>query len=420
MTSTTFWKYAIILVAALLFVAPNILAVSPNTQEEAIASLMANDWRQKRETVIVDPILSEVARARARDMADRNYFSHVNPDGVGPNYLVERAGYDLPDWWGGSITANNIESIAAGYTTAQEVWNAWLGSPTHRTHLLGENAFYAEQTAAGFGYAYNANSYYKNYWVVLTAPPESASYADFDANGSLDMIVQNQSTGRKLFWLLSGTSLDRWVYLPTWTADFVVTGAGDFDGDGNGDVVVQNRETGDKIVWYFRDTDYLRYSRLPLWTADLQISAVGDFNGDDHPDLALENRSTGTKLVWLMENVSIKSWYYLPTWNSFWNICAAGDLDGDGYSDVILQNSLNGARVAWLLRGSTYLGFANLPEWNSNWKVCGANDYDKDGNVDIVVQDSKSGAKSIWLMNGLIFRSSVSLPTWSPSIEIMW
>jgi uncharacterized protein YkwD len=95
-------------------------------------------------------------------------------DGYGPNYLVAQAGYDLPDWWSDSKDANYIESIAAGYSTAQAAWEGWLNSSSHRTHVLGENDFWAEQTNYGMGYVYIAGSPYGHYWVFITAPPEGS------------------------------------------------------------------------------------------------------------------------------------------------------------------------------------------------------------------------------------------------------
>ena len=117
-------------------------------------------------------ILAQVAREHAEDMAARDYFNPVNPDGFGPNYLVEQAGYELPDWYSQALDANNIESIAAGYTTPEAAWNGWLASPGHRTHVLGEDSdFFADQTNYGIGYAFAPGSQYTHYLVFISAPP---------------------------------------------------------------------------------------------------------------------------------------------------------------------------------------------------------------------------------------------------------
>jgi uncharacterized repeat protein (TIGR02543 family) len=126
---------------------------------------------QQRPFLKLDPTLSEVARQRAQDMAQRDYFAHVDPDGNGPNYYVEQAGYDLPELYGDSRSGNYIESIAAGRPTAGATWNDFMASPPHKTHLLAEDPFYQEQTSYGIGYAYDASSKYRYYWVVITAPP---------------------------------------------------------------------------------------------------------------------------------------------------------------------------------------------------------------------------------------------------------
>jgi uncharacterized protein YkwD len=150
----------------------NPTACSLNAQEQAVASLAINHPDQGRKTLDCHPILARVARERALDMGKRGYFSHTNPDGYGPNYLVRQAGYQLPSWWSSEPTTNYIESIAGGYPTPEAAWQAWLNSPGHRRHVLGENEFWAEQTNYGIGYAYVAGSPYRHYWVFITAPPE--------------------------------------------------------------------------------------------------------------------------------------------------------------------------------------------------------------------------------------------------------
>ena len=141
-----------------------------NKQAEAIANLATNDSEQERPQMICNPILARVAYEKALDMGTRNYFGHVNPDGFGPNYLVNQAGYNLPAWWGNDLDTNYIESIAAGYSTPAATWNQWRASGGHRTHVLGLNNFWREQIYYGIGYAYVPGSRYGHYWVFITAP----------------------------------------------------------------------------------------------------------------------------------------------------------------------------------------------------------------------------------------------------------
>ncbi|MFN8445933.1 MAG: CAP domain-containing protein [Caldilineaceae bacterium] len=147
------------------------LVYTPNEEEQRIAELMKTAPGQQRSELHYNEILSKVARQRAQDMAQRCYVAHVNPDGVGPNFLVSQAGYLLPSFYPQVNNANNIESIGAGQTTPEQAWEAWLNSPHHRTHVLGTDPFFAAQTDYGIGYAYKADSPYIYYWVIMTAQP---------------------------------------------------------------------------------------------------------------------------------------------------------------------------------------------------------------------------------------------------------
>ncbi len=116
-------------------------AVTLLPQEQAIADDMVGNSDQGRPYMVLDPIIEAVARARAEDMATRNYFSEVNPDGVAANYLLTQAGYKLPSWWSTAPATNYVESIAAGSSDPATIWTAWMNSPPHKEHLLAQNSF---------------------------------------------------------------------------------------------------------------------------------------------------------------------------------------------------------------------------------------------------------------------------------------
>jgi uncharacterized protein YkwD len=132
---------------------------------------MESDPEQGRPSLTCQPILAGVARARAEDLARRGYFSHTNPEGLGPNYLVRQAGYILPAFYPTAPDANSIESLGAGAATPEAAWRNWMNSPPHRAHILGLQPFYAEQVELGIGHAFEPNSQYRHYWAVITARP---------------------------------------------------------------------------------------------------------------------------------------------------------------------------------------------------------------------------------------------------------
>jgi uncharacterized protein YkwD len=87
--------------------------------------------------------LTTAAQAKANDMAARDYWSHVTPDGQQPWVFIDNAGY--------SYQAAG-ENLAYGFGTSDQIIDAWMNSPEHRANIL--NASYQD---VGFGIINIAN-----------------------------------------------------------------------------------------------------------------------------------------------------------------------------------------------------------------------------------------------------------------------
>lgn len=74
--------------------------------------------------------LDKAAQAKADDMAARDYWSHITPDGKTPWSFVAASGYNYQ-------TAG--ENLAYGFSTASSVITGWMNSPEHRANLLGSS-----------------------------------------------------------------------------------------------------------------------------------------------------------------------------------------------------------------------------------------------------------------------------------------
>jgi uncharacterized protein YkwD len=72
-----------------------------------------------------DEGLAGVARSHSADMAARDYFSHVSPEGLDPFQRAAAAGQTA-----------RAENIAAGQPTAAGVMDSWMSSPGHRANIL--------------------------------------------------------------------------------------------------------------------------------------------------------------------------------------------------------------------------------------------------------------------------------------------
>ncbi len=73
-----------------------------------------------------DDRLRAAARGHSEDMAARQYFSHISPDGKTPWDRAEEAGYGSP----------SAENIARGYDDPGTVVEAWMNSDGHRDNIL--------------------------------------------------------------------------------------------------------------------------------------------------------------------------------------------------------------------------------------------------------------------------------------------
>ena len=97
--------------------------------------------------------LAGAANSHTRNMANGNFFDHLDPDGRTPGDRAELAGY---------IAKNIGENIAAGLDTPRKVVDGWLASPGHCATLM--NPQFRDLGAA---YAMDPKSDAGIYWTGL-------------------------------------------------------------------------------------------------------------------------------------------------------------------------------------------------------------------------------------------------------------
>ena len=139
------------------------------SQEEMdfFEAIKYND-NQNRMKFIVNATLNDVAHDYACQMANENFFSHTDPRGIASNQRVINSGHTLPSHY--EVKGNNVESIAAGYSTVASVVQGLFESPEHLKHLSGSNDFFLKQTQIGVGYCFKDDSNFGHYWVFLSTP----------------------------------------------------------------------------------------------------------------------------------------------------------------------------------------------------------------------------------------------------------
>ncbi len=93
---------------------------------------LTNQNRQTRGLAVLkeNPVLTQAAYAKAQDMIENDYFSHVSPSGLSPWHWFKKSGYSY------QVAGENL---AIGFIDSEEVEKAWNNSPSHQQNLLNSN-----------------------------------------------------------------------------------------------------------------------------------------------------------------------------------------------------------------------------------------------------------------------------------------
>jgi uncharacterized protein YkwD len=136
----------------------------PQTQmgalEVRIAALVETQRHRLDPTarsLAIDPELSKIARARASDMASKNYLAHAAPNGDTSASLLMEQDAKWQGLLGENLAAQHYTS-QSGVTVddfAQRFMDEWLKSPPHR-----DNMIFPTYDHAGVGAAVNGDTVY--------------------------------------------------------------------------------------------------------------------------------------------------------------------------------------------------------------------------------------------------------------------
>lgn len=107
---------------------PEVLGISYSISE---TDLLA-DTNKERVAKGMSPLtlsleLNDAARRKASFMFEKNFWAHFAPDGTTPWSFIKSSGYEY-------VFAG--ENLAKGFTSSQDVVNAWMNSPSHKENLL--------------------------------------------------------------------------------------------------------------------------------------------------------------------------------------------------------------------------------------------------------------------------------------------
>lgn len=103
--------------------------------------------------VSADPALRCAARKHSKDMVERDFFNHIDPDNVGPGARITEAGYSWRSWG---------ENISGGRASASATVDGWMSSDGHCANIMN-----AGLQHMGVGYQPGNN----HRWTMVLATP---------------------------------------------------------------------------------------------------------------------------------------------------------------------------------------------------------------------------------------------------------
>ncbi len=117
---------------ALRALIPGILGTTSNITKQQVIDLTNKERQGYGDAVVKEnTLLDKAAEEKAQDMFAKNYWAHISPSGKTPWFWMQRTGYSY-------VYAG--ENLARGYSTSQDVMNAWMISKMgHKENILNNN-----------------------------------------------------------------------------------------------------------------------------------------------------------------------------------------------------------------------------------------------------------------------------------------
>ena len=341
-----------------------------------------------------------------------NYYGDATPVAQGWNYLNSGG---VPGWHvvgTGDFDGNGVPDLVWQNDTTRQVTVNYYGG--------AGGAVYQ-------GWAY-LNAAGDPGWSVV-------GVADMDGNGVPDLIWQNDTTKVvtvNYYGGAGGAVYQGWAYLnSTGNPGWSVVGVADFDGNGTPDLVWQNLSTRQVTVNYYGGTGgatyqnwaYLNAAGVPGWT----VVGARDFNADGVPDLVWQNDTTHQVSVNFyggQGGAVYEGWNWInSTGYTGWQVAGVADFDGNGEPDVVwLNNSTRQVTVNYYgFGGAVYQSWNNLNNGVAGWHVVGTGDFDGNGVPDLVWQNDSTrqvtvnyyGGAGGAVYQGWAYLNAAGVPGWS-------
>jgi hypothetical protein len=261
-------------------------------------------------------------------------------------------------------------------------------------------------------YPYPSAVTFNNISANQTANFSGAVPSDFNGDGHPDIIWEDPATAPAQIWYLNGpegVTVSGSADLTQTNPGNQIVGIADFDGNGSPDVLWQNTTTGAVEVWYMGSSG----GNVFVSSANItegnpwHVVSVADFNGDGHPDLLWQNPTNGATQIWYMGGAQGTTLLGAAnvTASNPWKIVGSDDFNGDGVPDIVWQDPVSGTVQIWYMGGTTPGQQGTQVESSANlttnpWHVVAIADFYQAGHPDVVFQNQATGASQAFFYIG--------------------
>ncbi|WBX94199.1 FG-GAP-like repeat-containing protein [Pseudoxanthomonas mexicana] len=285
-----------------------------------------------------------------------------------------------------------------------------LGKAANDFNGDGKSDIYWRNNQAGVNHIWRLDGRVQTGWGHVYTEADQAwkviSSGDFNADGKADVLWRNSTSGRLFIQHMDGYTVLSTSGSVDSLADLAweVAAVADFDGNGTSDILWRNVNDGRVTLWTMSGRAptaavQIYQERQLSW----RIVAPGDFNGDGYPDLLWRNVATGENFILYMQGTSVAAGSGLITRVSEqqWQIVAVRDFNADGRDDIYWRNSMSGQNALWLMNGlqvGTLSYVYNEPA--AAWKIVNSGDYNGDGRADLFWRNTSTGQNFVQLYDG--------------------
>ena len=244
--------------------------------------------------------------------------------------------------------------------------------------------------------------------------------ADFDQNGTPDLVWQNQSTGQvnvNYYGGSGGATFIGYAVLNSGgaaTAGWSVVGAADWNADGVPDLIWQNNTTLQVNVNYYGGGGGAKFEGWNCLDCGSNfvgstVRAVAPFGASGEQSLVWQNASTNAVNVYYygLGGYLFQGWNLLNSGadTSGWRVVGAADFDGNGVPDLVWENTSTGqVNVDYYggAGGATLIGYAvlNSGAGTAGWTIVAVADMNGDGVPDLIWEDTSTGQVNVNYYSG--------------------